>query len=171
MTNLMRWGGVLCGLWFWTSGCATLDTRLTGEQLTQARSAVEAAEKADAKTFSPEHLRQAQDALAIAHDAYSHQEFQRAFEFAKKASIYARLALAQTEQKRAEDRLRLAQQQLEAARQQAEAAARSRPDVAPGGESLPDAPASGGAGTEPEPVSPPAASGSEGATAPSAAEP
>ncbi len=86
-------------------GCAAMDTRATVEQLTNARVAVESAEKADAKTYANEHLRYAQDALAIANDAYANKAFARAFEFAKKATIYAKVARAQTEYKKSEQKL------------------------------------------------------------------
>jgi hypothetical protein len=109
------------------AGCGTLDTRTTVEQLTNARVAVEAAESADAKTFSPENLRHAQDALAIAGDAYTGREFERAFAFAKKATIYARVAKSQTEQKRAEDKLNGAREQLASLRQKTEAAMAALP--------------------------------------------
>lgn len=87
------------------AGCGSVDTRSTVEQLTNARVAVETAEKADAKTYAPEELRQAQDALAIALDAYANKVFERTFQFAKKATIYARVAKAKTEQKAAENKL------------------------------------------------------------------
>lgn len=100
------------------AGCGTVDTRATVEQLTNARIAVEAAEKAEAKIFSEENLRQAQDALAIAKDAYANQAFERAFDFAKKATIYARVASAQTDFKRSEKKLNDLKAQLEKVRQQ-----------------------------------------------------
>ena len=115
------------GLCLLLAGCGTLDTRTTVEQLTNARVAVEAAEQADAKNFSPDNLRHAQDALAIASDAYSGREFERAFTFAKKATIYARVAKSQTEQKRAEEKLSGAQEQLNSLRQKTEAAMASLP--------------------------------------------
>lgn len=96
------------------AGCGSLDTRPTVEQLTNARVAVEAAEKADAKTHSPEELRQAQDALAIARDAYANKIFDRTFQFAKKATIYARVAKARTDQKTAENKLGSLKTQLAA---------------------------------------------------------
>ncbi len=95
------------------TGCAAMDTRATVEQLTNARVAVESAEKADAKTFANEHLRYAQDALAIANDAYANKAFERAFEFAKKATIYAKVARAQTEYKKSEQKLEDLKAQLE----------------------------------------------------------
>lgn len=100
------------------AGCGSLDTRSTVEQLTNARVAVEAAEKADAKTWAPEELRQAQDALAIARDAYANKIFERTFQFAKKATIYARVAKARTEQKTAENKLSSLKEQLTAVESQ-----------------------------------------------------
>ncbi len=86
-------------------GCGTVDTRLTVEQMTNARVAVESASKAGAKTHAPDTLRQAQDALAIASDAYANQAFDRAFDFGKKAITYALVAQARSEQKTAEQKL------------------------------------------------------------------
>jgi hypothetical protein len=118
--------GIL-GLCLLGAGCGSIDTRLTVEQMTNARVAVEAAESADAKTFSPDNLRHAQDALAIANDAYSNREFERAFSFSKKATMYARVAKSQTDQKRAETRLEGARDQLTALRKQAEEAMQAQP--------------------------------------------
>jgi hypothetical protein len=115
------------GLSLLLAGCASLDTRTTVEQLTNARVAVEAAERADAKTFSPDNLRHAQDALAIAGDAYTGREFERAFAFAKKATIYARVAKSQTDQKRAEEKLNSAREQLNTLRLKTEAAMAALP--------------------------------------------
>jgi hypothetical protein len=99
------------------------------EQLTNARVAVEAAERVDAKTFSPENLRHAQDALAIAGDAYTGREFDRSFAFAKKATIYARVAKSQTEQKLAEEKLNGAREQLSSLQQKTQAAMASLPEA------------------------------------------
>ena len=111
MNILFRVGAA--GLWLAAAaGCAGPDVRLTGEQLEQARAAVQSAEDADAANLAPNHLQQAQDALAIAKDALARNQQERAFEFAKKASIYARVASARSAQKKAEDRLRDAQRQL-----------------------------------------------------------
>jgi hypothetical protein len=104
-----------------SAGCGTVETQMTVEQLTNARVAVEAAERADAKKLSSENLRHAQDALAIANDAYAGKEVERAFAFAKRATIYARVAKAQSEQKQAEDKFLASQTQLEALRKQSEA--------------------------------------------------
>ncbi len=117
------------GLVLLLAGCGTLDTRMTVEQMTNARVAVEAAERADAKTFSPDSLRHAQDSLAIANDAYSNREFERAFTFSKKATIYARVAKTQTDQKRSEEKLNGARGQLTALRKQTESAMQSLPAV------------------------------------------
>jgi len=115
------------GLCLILTGCGSLDTRTTVEQLTNARVAVEAAERADAKTFSPDNLRHAQDALAIAGDAYTGREFDRAFAFAKKATIYARVAKSQTDQKRAEEKLNGAREQLNNLRLKTESAMSALP--------------------------------------------
>lgn len=112
----------LLGLCLMPAGCGSMDTRTTVEQLTNARVAVEAAERADAKNFSADNLRHAQDALAIAGDAYTGREFDRAFTFAKKATIYARVAKSQTEQKLAEEKLKSSREQLSRMQQQTAAA-------------------------------------------------
>ncbi len=117
----------ILGLCCLLAGCGTIDTRMTVEQMTNARVAVEAAERVDAKTFSPENLRHAQDALAIANDAYTNREFERAFAFSKKATIYARVAKTQTDQKRAEEKLTGAKDQLNTLRKQTESAMLSLP--------------------------------------------
>lgn len=111
---------VFGGVWG-AAGCGTVETRMTVEQLTHARVAVEAAERVDAKKLSPESLRHAQDALAIANDAYANQEIERAFSFAKRATIYARVAKAQSEQKQDEEKYLTSKNQLEALRKQIEA--------------------------------------------------
>jgi hypothetical protein len=103
-------------------GCGTMETHTTVEQVTNARVAVAAAENADAKHLSPESLRRAQDALAIAGDAYTNREYERAFSFAKQATLYARVARAQSETKQAEDRTQAAKAQYEDLRRQTEAA-------------------------------------------------
>ena len=115
------------GLCLLLAGCAAMDTRTTVEQLTNARVAVEAAERADAKTYSPDNLRHAQDALAIAGDAYTGREFERSFIFAKKATIYARVAKSQTDQKLTEEKLTASREQLSNLRQKTEAAMASLP--------------------------------------------
>jgi|GEM_PF-6238278 len=103
------------------AGCAAMDTRQVVEQLTNARIAVEAAEKDDAKHYAEDVLRRAQDALAIAKDAYANKIFPRAFDFAKKATLYARVAKARTEQKKAEQRLAGLREQLAKTKAQTEA--------------------------------------------------
>ncbi|MCD4813579.1 DUF4398 domain-containing protein [bacterium] len=95
-----------------STGCGTVDTRSTVEQMTNARVAVETAEKMDAKAYASQDLRHAQDALAIARDAYANQAFERAFDFSKKATIYALVAKAKTEQKKSEEKLVEVKQQL-----------------------------------------------------------
>jgi hypothetical protein len=143
------------------AGCGTLDTRTTVEQLTNARVAVEAAERADAKTFSPENLRHAQDALAIAGDAYTGREFERAFAFAKKATIYARVAKSQTDQKRAEDKLNGARDQLASLRQKTETAMAALPATeanTPAALAAPAAPVPAVTAVAPNPATPAAGS-------------
>ncbi|MEW6516413.1 MAG: DUF4398 domain-containing protein [candidate division FCPU426 bacterium] len=102
----------------WVAGCGSVDTRSTVEQLTNARVAVETAEQAGAATYAAEDLRQAQDAKAIALDAYANKDFERTFQFAKKATIYARVAQAKTEQKAAEAKLNAVKEQVAAVESQ-----------------------------------------------------
>jgi len=123
------WISVIMGVFFLVSACGSIDTRATVEQLTNARVAVEAAEKMEAKTFAPTELRHAQDALAIAKDAYANEAFTRAFDFAKKATIYALVAKARTEQKKAEKKLAVLKDQLEKVKAQTEAYMTSSPLV------------------------------------------
>ncbi len=111
------------------AGCGTVETRFTVEQLTNARVAVEAAEKVDAKNLSPEPLRRAQDALAIAGDAYTNGEYERAFAFAKKATLYARVASSQSQQEQAEGRVLAARSRLEQLQRQTEAGTTAVPGV------------------------------------------
>jgi hypothetical protein len=111
------------------AGCSAVDTRPTVEQLDNARVAVEAAEKADAKSHAPEEWRQSQDALMIARDAYANKVYDRALPFAKKATIYARVAKAKAEQKAAENRLNGAKEQLAATESKIQAF--SQPVAAP----------------------------------------
>lgn len=115
-----RWLGIGMAAAAALAGCGTVETRFSVEQLTSARVAVESAEKADAKNLASEPLRHAQDALAIARDAYANQEYDRAFTFAKKATLYARVARSQSEQKQAETRFLAARSQLEQLRRQTE---------------------------------------------------
>jgi len=121
--------GLLAGVLLLAAGCGTVETRMTVEQLTNARIAVEAAERAGAKDLSPENLRHAQDALAIANDAYAGKEFERSFSFAKKATIYARVAKSQSEQKNAEELLQSAQKELEVLRAQIDAEMAAAPEL------------------------------------------
>jgi hypothetical protein len=118
---LMRWTMTVVGCLLILAGCASVDTRMTVEQLTNARVAVEAAEKDDAKIYAEDSLRRAQDALAIAKDAYNNQAFSRAFDFSKKATLYARIAKARTEQKKAEQRLAGLKEQLAKTKSQTDA--------------------------------------------------
>ncbi|MBN1595379.1 DUF4398 domain-containing protein [candidate division FCPU426 bacterium] len=113
MRKWIQWTRGLGAILIILSGCGSIDTRSTVEQLTNARVAVETAEKMGAENHAPDDLRHAQDALAIAKDAYANQAFERAFEFAKKATIYARVAQARTEQGQAEKKVNELKEQLE----------------------------------------------------------
>jgi hypothetical protein len=97
---------------FLAAGCGSVDTRKTVEQLTNARVAVEAAANLEDKAHPSDDLRHAQDALAIAQDAYANKAFERAFGFAKKATLYALVAKALTDQRLAEQKLAQVKEQL-----------------------------------------------------------
>jgi hypothetical protein len=98
--------------------CSSIPPQARSEDLTRARSSVEAAERADAKQLAPEALRRAQDALAIAADAYTRQEWDRTARFARQAELYALMAVTQTEERRLGEELALVRQQLEDLHQQ-----------------------------------------------------
>lgn len=111
---------VMLGLFLWLgiTACGSIDTRLTVEQLTNARIAVESAEKVDAMNYAGQDMRQAQDAMAIANDAYANQSFERAFEFAKKATIFAKVAKAKTEYMKSDKKRQQLKDELEKVNEQ-----------------------------------------------------
>ncbi len=109
----IHWSAGLTAVCLLCAGCGTAVARPGVEVIEQARAAVAAAEQADAKYFSPDNLKHAQDALAIANDAQNGGETDRAAQFAQKALRYARVAQAEAGQKRAEDKSRLTAQELD----------------------------------------------------------
>ncbi|MCK5242691.1 hypothetical protein KAR34_09585, partial [bacterium] len=68
---------------------------------------------------------------AIAKDAYANEAFERSFDFAKKATIYALVAKARTEQKQAEQKLADLKGQLKKVKAQTKSYMQSTPVNAP----------------------------------------
>lgn len=95
----------LAGVGIFMAGCGTLNMRSADKQLTNACLALQAAEAAGARAMAEVELRQARDMLAIAKEASVGRNFKRAWEFAEKALIHAKLAQARSEQKHAEEKL------------------------------------------------------------------
>lgn len=114
MTSIQGWVLALGGCLWLLAGCAGVDHRAVTEQLNQAQDAVAAAENNNAKIFSPENLKHAQDALVIAQDAMHSQAWEQAWTFARKSWLYARLAHGQAGQKLAEERLQTLQKTITA---------------------------------------------------------
>lgn len=131
MRKIIAGFGGLAACCFIILGCGTVDTRSTVEQLTNARVAVEAAEKMDAKTYAPGEMRHAQDALAIARDAYANEAFERSFNFSKEATIYALVASARTEQKKSRKKLTDLKGQLDKVKARIETYMNSSSEIAP----------------------------------------
>jgi non-homologous end joining protein Ku len=71
-------------------------------ELTQARSAVEAAERADAAEYAPTELNVARDMLARAEGSYDDRDFDDSGNEAELAAVDARLAEARARQQKAE---------------------------------------------------------------------
>lgn len=113
-----------------STGCGAIDTRVTVEQITNARIAVELAEKSEAATYANNELRQAQDALAISNDAYANQSFERAFEFAKKATIYAKVAKAVSDYEKSANKLKQLKAELASLEKQTSALMKGQPSAA-----------------------------------------
>lgn len=81
---------VTCAL---SAGCAT-EGNVPTQQLTQARTLVEQADKANAQRYAPADLQRAHDELASADKAVTDRKYEDARRYAEKAQVDADLASA-----------------------------------------------------------------------------
>ncbi len=90
------------------------------QEFTDARYAIDLAQKAQAEKFAPEPFKQAQDLLATADDARSRKDAVKFSQASRLARAYAELAKATAELKAEEEKLAVAQEELQKTRAELE---------------------------------------------------
>lgn len=90
------------------------------QEFTDAKVAVEAAQKAKAEKYAPEALKQAQDLMIMAGNAQSSQDFVKFSLASRLARAYARLAKAIAELKIEEEKLTATREELQKAKEEVE---------------------------------------------------
>lgn len=90
------------------------------QEFTDARNAIDLAQKAQAEKYAPEPFKQAQDLLATADEARSRKDALKFSQASRLARTYAELAKATAELKAEEDKLSSTQEELQKARAELE---------------------------------------------------
>jgi len=90
------------------------------QEFTDAKMALEAAQKAQAEKYAPDPLRQAQDLLTTAENARSFKDAVKFAQASRLARAYAELAKATAELKSEEEKLAATQEELQKAKAEIE---------------------------------------------------
>jgi len=86
------------------------------QEFTDARNAIDLAQKAKAEKYAPEPLKQAQDLLTAAGEARARKDAVKFSQASRLARAYAELAKATAELKSEEEKLAVAQEELQKVR-------------------------------------------------------
>jgi hypothetical protein len=90
------------------------------QEYTDAKNAIDAAQKAQADKYAPEYLKQAQDLLVTAGNARSSKDAVKFAQTSRLARAYAELARATAELRTEEERLAATQEELQKAKAEIE---------------------------------------------------